>query len=94
MNLEDTPLYEMYEDNTTDVGGGLAGNTKYDEDPAMTTGLHLEVPTPEVNDNNVNVSVILPRVTSYAGGQVIRRKIYVYGNAVGRTNDYPILNTR
>ena len=37
--LEDTPLYEMYEYDTTDVEVGLAGNTKYDEDPAMSTVL-------------------------------------------------------
>ena len=28
VNLEDTPLYDMYEDNTTDVGGALAGKTE------------------------------------------------------------------
>ena len=37
INLEDTPLYEMYEDNTIDVKGGLADNTEDDKDPAMAT---------------------------------------------------------
>ena len=50
VNLEDTPLYEMYEDDTTDVGGGLAVNTEDDEGPDMATGLDRKVPTPEVND--------------------------------------------
>ena len=39
----------MYEDETTDVESGLAGNTKDDEEPAMDTGLYCEVPTPEAN---------------------------------------------
>ena len=30
INLKDTPLYEMYEDNTTDVKGVLAGKNKDD----------------------------------------------------------------
>ena len=49
VNMEDTPFYEMYEDNTTDVESGLAGKTKNDEDPDMATGLDREVPTPDVN---------------------------------------------
>ena len=28
VNLEDTPLYDMYEDNTTDVGSSLAVKTE------------------------------------------------------------------
>ena len=40
----------MYEDDTTDVGGGLAVNTEDDEGPDMATGLDRKVPTPEVND--------------------------------------------
>ena len=83
----------MYEDNNTAVEGGLEGNTKYYEDPAIATGLDREVPTPEANNNYVNASVILPRGNSYARGKVIGQNIYTYGNAVGRTNCNPILDT-
>ena len=39
VNLEDTPLYDMHGDDTTDVKGGLEGNNEDDEDPAKATGL-------------------------------------------------------
>ena len=39
INLEDTPIYEMYEDNTTDMEGGFLGKTGDGEDPPMATGL-------------------------------------------------------
>ena len=94
VDLEDTPLYEMYEDYTTDLKGGLAGNTKDDEDPAMDTLLDREVPTPELNENYVNNSVMLPRGNIYARGKVIGRKRYADGNSVGRKNDNPIFETR
>ena len=68
INSEDTPLYEMYEDNTTDVRGGLAEKTEDDENPVMATVFDREVPTPELNDNYVNASVLLPRGKSYARG--------------------------
>ena len=32
VNIEDTPLYKMYEDNTTDVEDDLSGSTEYDKD--------------------------------------------------------------
>ena len=83
MNLEDTPLYPMYEDDNTYVEGGLSVNTGDEEDPDMATGLDHEVPTPKENDNHVNTSVMFPRGNSYA-----------YGNAVGRSNDNPIIDTR
>ena len=50
----------MYDEDTTDVDGGLAVKTEEDEDPNIDTGLDCEFPTPEVNDNNVNTSVMLP----------------------------------
>ena len=93
-NLEDTPLYEMYEDDTTDAECGFPGNNKDYEDPVMATGLDREVPTTEVNYNYVNNSVMLPRVNSYARGKVVGRKIYAYENAVGRTNNNLIIDTR
>ena len=66
VNLEDMPLYETDQDDTTDAEGGLSGKTQYDEEPTMATGLYHEVSTPEVNDNSVNTSVILLRGNSYA----------------------------
>ena len=74
INLDDTPLYKIYEDDTTEMEVGLVGNNKDDEDPAMDTELDREVPTLEANDNYVNSSVMLPRGNSYARGKVIRRK--------------------
>ena len=94
INLEDTPLYAMYEDDTIDVEVGLAGNTEYDEGPAMAIGLYREVPTPEGNSNYLNALVMLPRGNSYARVKVIGRKRDADGNAVGRYNDNPILDTR
>ena len=64
INLEDTPFYEMYEDDTTDVRDGLTDNNEYDEEPVIATGLDREVPTSEVNDNDVNALIILPRGNS------------------------------
>ena len=59
----------------------------------MDTGLDRQVPTPEVNDNYVSSSVMLPRGNTSARGKVIGRKIYASGNAVGRRNKYPIIDT-
>ena len=87
-------MYLIYEDDTTYVEDGLAGNTEDDKDTNMATGLNHQVPTPESNDNYVNISVIYPRVNSYSRGKVIGRKIYADGNDVGRSNDNPILDTR
>ena len=60
----------------------------------MAIGLYREVPTLEVNENYVNSSVMFPRGNSYARGKVIGRKRDADGNAVGRTNYNPILDTR
>ena len=86
-------MYEMYEDDTTDAEGGLAGNTEDDEEPVIATALYRKVHIIEVDENYVNYSVMLPRGNSYARGKVIRRKRYADGNAVGRTNNNPILDT-
>ena len=84
----------MYEDGTTDVEGGLEGNTEYDEDPSIATGLDREVPTPEANENYVNTLVMLPRVNIYSRRKFIGQKRDAYGNSVGRLNYNPILDTR
>ena len=60
----------------------------------MATELEREVPTPDSNDNYVNASVMFPRGNSYVRGKVIGRKIDADGNAVGRSNDNPILDAR
>ena len=93
VNLEDKPLYDMYEDDTIDVEGGLADKSEDNEVPVMATGLDRQVPTPEVNENYVNSLVMLPRRNTYARGEVIGRKRDASGNAVGRMNDNPILDT-
>ena len=87
-------MYDMYEYDTTDAEGGFAGKTEDDEDPVMTTGLDREVRMSEVNDNYVNASVVFPRGDIYYRGKVMGRKIDADGNAVGKTNDNPILDTR
>ena len=66
VNSEDTPLYDMYKDNTMDEEGGLSGNNEYYENPIMDTGLECEIPMPEVNENYVNTSVVSPRGNIYA----------------------------
>ena len=33
VNLEDTPLYDIYEDDTTDCEGGLPGKSEDNETP-------------------------------------------------------------
>ena len=70
VNHEDTPIYDMYEDNTTDTEGGLAGNNEYNENPITYTGLDYELPAPEANANYINTSVMLLRGRNYAIGKV------------------------
>ena len=60
----------------------------------MTTGLDHEVPMTELNDNDVNNSVMLPRGNSYTRWKAIQRKIDADGNAFERTNNNPILDMR
>ena len=67
-------MYEMYEDDSTDLEGGLEGKTEDDEDPVIATGLYREVAMPEVNDNYVNALVMLPIGNSYARGKVVGQK--------------------
>ena len=88
------PFYDLYEGDTTYVKGGLEGNTEYGEDPDMDTGLDCHVPTSEVNDNYVNASGMSPRRKGFDIGKFIRRKVDAYGNAVGKKNDNPILDTK
>ena len=59
--------------------------------PVMDTGLDHQVSTPELNDNNFNSSVMLPRGNTYSRGKFIGKKIDASGNAFGRSNENPIL---
>ena len=88
------PLYEMYEDDTTNAEGGLAVKTENDEDLVISNELDREVPSPEVNDNYVNSSVMLPRGNSYDIWKVIEQKRDADENTVGKENDNPILDTQ
>ena len=58
VDLENRPLYDMYEYDTTDAEGVLAVKNEGNETPIMATGFDHEVPTPEVNANYVNDSVM------------------------------------
>ena len=60
----------------------------------MSNELDREVLTPDVNYNDVNASVMLPRGNSYSIVKVIRSKRDSDGNAVGTSNDKHILDTR
>ena len=84
----------MYEVNTTDAEGDLSGSLEDDDIPVMATVLDRMIPTPEVNNNYVNASFMLPRGNKYSIGKVIGLKRDVDGNSIGRENDTPILDTR
>ena len=92
--MGDTPLYEIYEYDTTDAEGGLEDKSEYNEIFLMANGLDRQLPTPEVNDNYVSASVILPRGGNYSRKKFIGRKIDVSENSVGRRNYNPKLYTR
>ena len=65
-----------------------------DEDiPMMATGLDRTVTTPELNENYVNYSVMLPRGNTYVREKVIERKRDASRYSFGRRNDIPILYT-
>ena len=83
----------MYEEYTTDAEGGLVRKIDYYETPVIATGLDRYVPTPEVNNNYVNASVMLPRGKTYSKGKAIRPKRDADSKYVGRTNDNPIIDT-
>ena len=51
------------------------------------------LPTPEGNDNYVNVEIMLPRGDEMAMGRVTKRACDSDGNPLGNANDNPILNT-
>ena len=87
-------MYDMHDNGNTDAEGVLEDKSEDYEVPMMATGLSRQVPMSEVNDNDMNYSVLIPRGNTYSRGKVIRRKIYSSHNDVGRMNDNPILDTR
>ena len=91
VHLEDTPLYEKYKDDTMDAKGCLAYKSKDGEVPVMATGLYRQVQTPEVNENYVNSSVMLPRGNTYSRWKFIGSKRDASGNDVGNMTTTPYL---
>ena len=73
LNLEDTPLYYMYEYDTTDAEVGLAGNTEDNGTPTIATELYQEIPTPVSNNYYVNASVMLLRGNTYDRVKIIEK---------------------
>ena len=94
VNLDDTPLYDMYEENNRDVERGFAGENENNETPIMATVFDHEVPTPELNDININTSVILQRGNTYARDKIFVQIRYSDENAILRRNYKPIFETR
>ena len=84
----------MYADCTTDVKGGLADKSEEDDITFKDNGLDRQVPTPELNNNYVNSSVMLSKGNDYSIGKAIKRKRNADGNAIGRMNNNLILDTR
>ena len=75
------------------TGDGLAGDAD-NEIPAPSLGVDVELPTPEVGDNYVNASLMLPRGNSLARGTVIGRKRDACGDPIGNANANPIKDSR
>ena len=84
-------MYEMYEDDTTEVEGGFVDKSEENEIPLMATILERQVSTPEVNYIYVNSSAVFPRGNTYSREKVIGQKIDASGNIFGRSNDNPVL---
>ena len=75
-----TPTYGYYDDDHQDA----TPNTP----PEQLT------PTPKIGDNYLNMELMLPSGDTLARGQVKERKRDHEGDAIGRSNANPILNTR
>ena len=59
----------------------------------MANGLDCNIPMLEVNYNYLNASVMLTRGNIYSIWKVIGRKIDADGDAIGKTNNNPIIDT-
>ena len=80
LGVEETLQYDPYEDKLQ--------NAKMfpmlDKEPEV---------TPEWGDQYVNAEILLPRGDKMARGWVVHRKHDADGNTIGRSNQYPILDT-
>jgi hypothetical protein len=72
---------------------GLTGDAD-NEIHSPSLGVTVELPTPEADDNYVNVSLMLPRDNSLARGTVIGQKRDARGGPIGNTNANPIMYSR
>ena len=92
INIEDTPLYDLYENEHKDSKGQTVG-TEDEEPPVLATGFDIEFPTPEADNNYVNTSIMVLRGIKLARGRIIGRNRDADGNPTVRANANPILNT-
>ena len=60
----------------------------------MITGIDSEVPTPEVNDQYLGVSILLPRGSVSSQGKFKLTKRNTEGNLVSQADPNPIMDTR
>ncbi len=65
-----------------------------DEDPWAVTGVSQEVPTPDIQDQYLGASILLPRGSTNVCGRVKLRKRYSYGNLFDVLDPNPIKDTR
>ncbi len=79
VGIPDTPEYLPYSDE--------------DQDDTMLSDLDDQV-TPEVGDEYVHASVMLPRGSQLVRDTVKAQKQDLDGNPIGRQSDNPILDTR
>ena len=93
INLEDTSLYDFYEDDHYDSKGQLVG-PKDEEPPTQAIGIDTEVLTPEADNNYVDTSIMLLIGSNFAHVRLIGRKSDVDGNPTGRAKENPILDTQ
>jgi hypothetical protein len=76
------------------MGMVLAKEGKSHQTNVHSSGINVSLPTLEFSDNYIHSSVMLPRGNSFAQGTVIGCKWDAHGNAIDRTNNNPILDSR
>ena len=80
INQEYTPDFYLYQDAQ---GGNIPAGLDDQVTPNPATGLDLEIPKPEANDNYVNTSVMFPIGNSFYRVELIGQKIYFNNNTNG-----------
>ena len=75
------------------TGNGLTGDVD-DEIPTPSLGVDVKLPMPEVGDNYVNASLMLPHGNLLVRGTVIGRKRDAHGDPIGNANANPIMVSR